>query len=68
MSMFDKNTDIRELLLGCKSGDDAAFSELVRRYSPLIYKLISESGLDADTYVLFAEGCVAFIRRLSVTT
>lgn len=59
MSMFDKNIDIRELLLGCKNGDDTAFSELVRRYSPLIYKLISESGLDADTYGLYAEGCVA---------
>ena len=59
MSMFDHNTDIREILLGGKSGADAAFSELVRRYSPLIYKLISESGLDADTYGLFAEGCVA---------
>ena len=59
MCIFNKNTDIRELLLGCKNGDDMAFSELVRRYSPLIYKLISESGLDTDTYELFSEGCVA---------
>ena len=59
MSMFDKSTDIRELLLGCKGGDDMAFSELVRRYTPLIYKLISESGLETDTYELFSEGCVA---------
>ena len=59
MSIFDKDTDIRELVLGCKSGDDSAFSELVRRYSPLIYKLISESGLDTDAGELFSEGCVA---------
>ena len=59
MCIFNKNTDIRELLLGCKNGDDQAFSELVRRYSPLIYKLISESGLDTDKYELFSEGCVA---------
>jgi RNA polymerase sporulation-specific sigma factor len=59
MSTFDKDTDVRELVLGCKSGDDSAFSELVQRYTPLIYKLVSDSGLDADTDELFSEGCVA---------
>ena len=59
MSNFNKDTEIRLLVSKCKNGDDAAFSELVHRYSPLIYKLISEVGLDTDVDELFSEGCVA---------
>lgn len=61
--VYDKNSDISKLVEGCKQGDDIAFSELVNRYTPLIYKLISESGIDfMVTEELFSESCVALHR------
>ena len=51
---------INDLILLCRKRDDDAFDELVRRYSPMIHKVVSgfnSSSIDADE--LFAEGCVA---------
>ena len=57
--MYDK-TDINELILLCRKRDDDAFDELVRRYTPMIRKVISGfSGCPYDSDELFAEGCVA---------
>ena len=56
--MYDK-TDINELILLCRKRDDDAFDELVRRYTPMIRKVISGfSGCPYDSDELFAEGCV----------
>lgn len=58
--IFDKNTDIDELLKACKEHNDVAFSELVLRYTPLIRKMISDFGEDfLDESELFSEACVA---------
>ncbi len=57
--MYEK-TDINDLILLCRKRDDDAFDELVRRYTPMIRKVVSgfaTSAYDADE--LFAEGCVA---------
>lgn len=55
-----RNTEISELLLLCRQHDDEAFDELVRRYTPMMRKVIS--GFDshsADYSELFSEACVA---------
>ena len=55
-----QNTDIRDLILLCRQRDDSAFDELVRRYTPMIRKVVSafeDTSCDFDE--LFAEGCVA---------
>lgn len=52
--------DPRDLILGVQNRDDEAFAELVRRYTPMINKVISEfrnSELREDE--AFAEACVA---------
>ena len=55
-----RNTDISELLLLCRQHDDEAFDELVRRYTPMIRKVISGfGGRSADYSELFSEACVA---------
>ncbi len=58
--IFDNNTTLEDLLSACRSHDDAAFSELVSRYTPLIRKLISEFSIEyLGEDELFSEGCVA---------
>ncbi len=58
--MFDNNANIEELIIACRARDDAAFAELVRRYTPLVNKLISDFGIDfLNTEELFSEGCAA---------
>ncbi len=55
-----KDTEICELILKCRERDDEAFSELVRRYTPMIRKVISlflSPQRDFDEY--FNEACVA---------
>ena len=55
-----ENCDIGELILLCRERDDSAFDEIVRRYTPMLRKVVSgfeSSGLDSS--VLFAEACVA---------
>lgn len=57
---FNENTDIRELVVGCRERDDAAFAELVRRYTPMMHKVISSyPDLSAIDEELFSEACVA---------
>ena len=64
MEVFDmnlyRNTDITELLLRCRQHDDEAFDELVRRYTPMIRKVIGGfEKVSADYNELFSEACVA---------
>ena len=55
-----KNTEIQELICLCRAHDDQAFDELVRRYTPMIRKVIFDFGtLSYDFGELFSEGCVA---------
>ena len=55
-----KDTDVGDLIIKCRSHDDSAFDELVRRYTPMMRKVIA--GFDnvcCDFDELFAEACVA---------
>lgn len=55
-----RNTDITDLLLRCRDHDDLAFDELVRRYTPMMRKVISGFGnLSQDFGEPFSEACVA---------
>lgn len=59
MNLYE-NTDINTLILRCRDRDDEAFDELVRRYTPLMRKVIT--GFDQTAYEyseLFSEACVA---------
>ena len=59
------NSSIEELIIACKKGDDFSFSELVRRYTPLVNKLVSEFAIDAvPAAELFSEGCVALYQAV----
>lgn len=58
-----QGSDITELLIRCRSHDDAAFSELVLRYTPMINKTVS--GFFDDSFDLseaFSEACVVLHR------
>jgi len=58
--MFDETTDINELIMESRNHNNAAFDELVRRYTPLIRKLASSHECNELSDVeLFSEGCVA---------
>ena len=55
-----KTTDIRDLLVLCRERNDDAFDEIVRRYTPMIRKVVMGFGPSSyDPDELFAEGCVA---------
>ena len=55
-----RNADVSDLLLKCRAHDDLAFDELVRRYTPMIHKVISGFGnLPSDFGEPFSEACVA---------
>jgi RNA polymerase sporulation-specific sigma factor len=57
---FYEECEIGELIGLCRQHDDLAFDELVRRYTPMMRKVISgftPSGLDSSE--LFSEACVA---------
>ena len=52
--------DPTDLLIGVQGRDDEAFAELVRRYTPLLNKVISEfHGNEIFADEAFAEACVA---------
>ena len=54
------NKEIAELILMCRAHDDDAFDELLRRYTPMMRKLIMGFGATAYDYnELFSEACVA---------
>ncbi len=51
---------IRDLIIRCREHDDEAFDELLRRYTPMIHKVVSSfCSMSYDDEELFAEGCVA---------
>ena len=58
--MIERNADVEKLVLECREHSDAAFAELVSRYTPLIRKMISDFSVDfADDDELFSEACIA---------
>ena len=57
---FFENTNIEDLIIGCRNRDDEAFDELVRRYTPMMRKVIcSFPSLSDEFGELFSEACVA---------
>ena len=55
-----ENLDVNELVLLSREHDDAAFAELVRRYMPMMRKVVSgfsDAALDSDEMI--QEACVA---------
>ena len=59
MNLYE-NTDICSLILRCRQHDDEAFDELVRRYTPMMRKVILSFEQSAYEYSeLFSEACVA---------
>lgn len=55
-----RDTDISDLLIRCRQHDDDAFDELVRRYTPMMRKVISGFAPHSIDYSeLFSEACVA---------
>ena len=59
MKLYE-NLDIDNLILKCRDRDEDAFSELVKRYKPMMHKLafdFSSSGVDTEE--LISEGCIA---------
>ncbi len=59
MNLYE-NTDICSLILRCREHDDDAFDELVRRYTPMMRKVILSFGsLPYEFSELFSEACVA---------
>ena len=59
MNLYE-NTDISDLILRVRDHDDLAFDELVRRYTPMMRKVIlSFDSLAYEYGELFSEACVA---------
>ncbi len=57
---MNENTDIVSLIVGCRNHEDAAFDELVRRYTPMMRKVISSFASPTHDFdELFCEACVA---------
>ena len=57
---FYQDNEIHNLILLCREHNDEAFDELVRRYTPMIRKVIfSFDQVFYDFSELFSEGCVA---------
>lgn len=60
--VFDESFGLNEIILGCKEHNDSAFTELVRRYTPLAKKMIFEYAGELGEDELFSEACVALHR------
>jgi len=57
---FYEDFDVRELIIKTRERDDSAFSELLKRYTPMINKVIAGFSSDYVTYdEAFSEACVA---------
>ena len=55
-----ENTDIGDLIIACREHNDSAFDELVKRYTPMMRKVISGFSSPALEFSeLFSEACVA---------
>lgn len=63
MSLYD-DAEIGALIRSCRARDDEAFDELVRRYTPMMRKVISSFDSQHDFDELFAEACVALHRAV----
>ena len=53
------DAEIGDLIKSCRARDDEAFDELVRRYTPMMRKVISSFDSQYDFGELFSEACVA---------
>ena len=53
---------LQQLILSCRAGDDNAFSELVRLYTPMLKSEISKLSLGLDD--CFSEACVALYKAV----
>ncbi|MBO5009965.1 MAG: sigma-70 family RNA polymerase sigma factor [Clostridia bacterium] len=60
--IFNENTELKGIILGCREHDDSAFAELVRRYTPLVKRMISDFDGEYAEDELFSEACVALHR------
>lgn len=59
MNLYD-NTDIVTLIKRCREYDDDAFDKLLRRYTPMMRKVVSSfSSTSYDSSEMFSEACVA---------
>ncbi len=59
MDMY-KDSEITDLLMLCREHNDLAFDELLRRYTPMMHKVVLGFGHTACEYSeLFSEACVA---------
>lgn len=58
MNLYE-DRDIRALITECRAHNDEAFDELVRRYTPMMRKVISGFDSQYDFGELFSEACVA---------
>ena len=59
--------DVEKLIIKVRERDDFAFAELVKRYTPMVNKLISGFSSDLVTYdEAFSEACVA-LHKASLT-
>lgn len=57
---FLEKSDIEALIIGCRNHEDEAFDELVRRYTPMMRKVIcSFQTASYDFGEMFSEACVA---------
>ncbi len=66
MLEYDK-LDVENLIIKVRERDDFAFAELVKRYTPMINKLITGFSSDSVTYdEAFSEACVA-LHKASLT-
>ncbi len=66
MLEYDK-LDVENLILKVRLRDDFAFAELVRRYTPMLNKLIAGFSSDTVSYdEAFSEACVA-LHKASLT-
>lgn len=60
--IFNENSGLKEIILASRERDDTAFAELVRRYTPLVKKMIFEFDSEYSEDELFSEACVALHR------
>ena len=61
------NLEVENLIIKVRERDDFAFAELVRRYTPMVNKLISGFSSDTVSYdEAFSEACVA-LHKASLT-
>ncbi|MBE6533125.1 MAG: sigma-70 family RNA polymerase sigma factor [Ruminococcaceae bacterium] len=58
MNLYE-DRDIGALIIECRAHNDEAFDELVRRYTPMMRKVISCFDSQYDFGELFSEACVA---------